>query len=440
MKIAIITTEFLEDFVKDAVTYLNSTCEIEIHTYRDFSDVGQVYLDLEDRFDGFMVSGPIPKAAIIKRADKIKKPLVDFGTDLQSYYEMFFKLMYKYNTLDFSRAYLDFTDSIDGGKDITYYLSTCTLGNFMQEIHKRTLEKSLDEIEQMERAIAQKHILLWNEGKIDFSTTRFSSIVPQLKEAGVNYHFIYPSVNLLKDTLNKLIKDIDIQNLEINQSAVIYITVKQENVDEDVLNKIHRLLNTFKKAKLTDFIIEKNDSIFKIFTKRNTLESITENFTVCPLKGFIEEELLINVCVGYGIGIHVNEAVFNAVSANKESNSNMHNYSFIVTENDYTIGPLQHNKGLTVYNDVTPYIKEISKKVRLSTLTIQKLLGVVSILKTNELSSQELASCLNVSVRTANRFLSSLLKHGEAQILYERQNSTKGRPERVYKLLIEPEK
>jgi len=104
------------------------------------------------------------------------------------------------------------------------------------------------------------------------------------------------------------------------------------------------------------------------------------------------------------------------------------------------IGPLSFKKILTVSNEVTPYIKQLSKKVKLSTLTIQKLLSVIDTLKTNELSPQELASCLNVTVRTANRFLSSLLKHGEAVIIYEKQNSTKGRPERVYKLLIKDNK
>ena len=100
----------MEQFVKDAVEKLNLDCESEIYIYKDFYHVGELYLELEDKFDGFAVSGPVPKQAIIKRVGKVKKPLVDFGTDLQSYYETFLKLMYEYNTLDFSRAYLDFMD------------------------------------------------------------------------------------------------------------------------------------------------------------------------------------------------------------------------------------------------------------------------------------------------------------------------------------------
>lgn len=436
MKVAIITTEFLEGFVNDSIKKLNLPFESEIHTYKDFFHVGNLYMELEDKFDGFAVSGPIPKQAIIKKVINIKKPLVDFGTDLQSYYEMFFRLMYKYNTLDFSRAYFDLMDWVDNPKDMSYYLSTGTLGEFMYNLHNIAAQKSLDEIAQLEKKIAQKHIRLWNEGKIDFSTTRLSSIVPQLQQAGVNFHFIYPSINLLDYTFNELIKDINLNKMKINQSAVIYITVKHKQCDNSVMNKIHELLNDFKKEKLTDFIIERNRDVFKIFTKHDTIKSITHNFTGCPIKGFIENNLNIKVCVGYGIGKHINQAVSNAIIANKESNSNSCNYSFILNESSELIGPLSYKKVLTISNEVTPYIKQLSIETKLSTLTIQKLLSVIDTLNTNEISPQELASCLNVTVRTANRFLSALLKSGKAKIIYEKQNSTKGRPERVYKLFI----
>lgn len=424
----------MEQFVKDAVEKLNLDCESEIYIYKDFYHVGELYLELEDKFDGFAVSGPVPKQAIIKRVGKVKKPLVDFGTDLQSYYETFLKLMYEYNTLDFSRAYLDFMDWGYEGKDISYYLLTGTLGEFMQHVSNVVSSKTLEEIIKMEKIIERKHIRLWNEGKIDFSTTRFSSIVPQLEEAGVNYYFIYPSINLLKDTFDELMKDISIYKMKINQPSVIYITVKEKEEESFDMEELYSLINRYKKKLLADFVIEKSQESIKVFTKLNTVEAITENFTVCPLKDVIETELLVKACVGYGIGNHINEATINAISANKEANSNRDNYSFVVTEDNKLIGPLMNNKVMVVSNNVTTYIKDVSKRVGLSTLTIQKLLSAIDILGTNEISPQELASCLNVTVRTANRFLSALFKYGEAEIVYERQNSTKGRPERVYKI------
>ena len=304
----------------------------------------------------------------------------------------------------------------------------------MQHVSDVVSSKTLEEIIKMEKIIEGKHIRLWNEGKIDFSTTRFSSIVPQLEEAGVNYYFIYPSINLLKDTFDELMKDISIYKMKINQPSVIYITVKEKEEESFDMEELYSLINRYKKKLLADFVIEKSQESIKVFTKLNTVEAITENFTVCPLKDVIETELLVKACIGYGIGNHINEATINAISANKEANSNRDNYSFVVTEDNKLIGPLINNKVMVVSNNVTTYIKDVSKRVGLSTLTIQKLLSAIDILGTNEISPQELASCLNVTVRTANRFLSALFKYGEAEIVYERQNSTKGRPERVYKI------
>lgn len=67
MKIAVITTEFLKEFVDNSIKKLNINAEIEIYIYRDFSHVGDLYLEIEDRFDGFAVSGPIPKKSYYKK-------------------------------------------------------------------------------------------------------------------------------------------------------------------------------------------------------------------------------------------------------------------------------------------------------------------------------------------------------------------------------------
>ncbi|UWD49721.1 hypothetical protein NYR90_05660 [Clostridioides difficile] len=436
MKIAIITTEFLKKFVENSIKKLNINAEVEIYIYKNFSHVGDLYLEIEDKFDGFAVSGPIPKEAITKKAGTIKKPLVDFGTDLQSYYDMFLKLIFKYNTLDFSRAYFDLMDWADNPKDISYYLSSGTFGDLMCSINESASKMSLTDIAELEKNIAKKHVKLWNEGKIDFSTTRFSSIVPMLQDAGVNFHFIYPDINLLKNTFNELIKDIHLHRMKVNQPAVIYITAKDTNYDDYIVDKIYKILNTIKKDKLTDFIIEKSGNSFKIFTKCDTIKLLTKDFTICYIKEFIENSIDFKVCVGYGIGNDIKQAMSNAISANKESKINPLNYSFLVNENYETIGPLLCDKLLTVSNKVTPHINTIAKTSKLSTLTIQRIISVTEILQRDEVTPKELSSCLNVTVRTANRFLSSLLKSGNATILYEKQNSTKGRPERVYKLFI----
>lgn len=72
MKIAVITTEFLKEFVDNSIKKLNINAEIEIYIYRDFSHVGDLYLEIEDRFDGFAVSTLSPKKLLQKRLELLK--------------------------------------------------------------------------------------------------------------------------------------------------------------------------------------------------------------------------------------------------------------------------------------------------------------------------------------------------------------------------------
>ena len=53
-----------------------------------------------------------------------------------------------------------------------------------------------------------------------------------------------------------------------------------------------------------------------------------------------------------------------------------------------------------------------------------------------EITSQELASRLNVTVRNANRILSNLEKNQLAVVAYHKSLNTKGRPQKVYQLML----
>ncbi len=80
---------------------------------------------------------------------------------------MFLKLIFKYNTLDFSRAYFDLTDWADNPKDISYYLSNGTFGDLMDSIDENASKMSLSDIAKLEKDC--KNILLYGmKGKLIF--------------------------------------------------------------------------------------------------------------------------------------------------------------------------------------------------------------------------------------------------------------------------------
>ena len=72
--------------------------------------------------------------------------------------------------------------------------------------------------------------------------------------------------------------------------------------------------------------------------------------------------------------------------------------------------------------------------ILLSAPTIQRIASVSQLLGSAELTTQELASAMQVTVANANRFLNALVKSGQAHIATEKRSASKGRPRRVYHL------
>ena len=77
MKIAVILTEFLM-IMQKLLSVLALNCELSYFIYKDFQDAGELYLALEPDYDGFLVSGPVPRAAICQRVPSLPKPLISF--------------------------------------------------------------------------------------------------------------------------------------------------------------------------------------------------------------------------------------------------------------------------------------------------------------------------------------------------------------------------
>ena len=56
MKIAVILTRFLKDYVESYFNSLSLDCELSYYIYNDFAHAGELYLELEKSYDGFVVS------------------------------------------------------------------------------------------------------------------------------------------------------------------------------------------------------------------------------------------------------------------------------------------------------------------------------------------------------------------------------------------------
>lgn len=67
-------------------------------------------------------------------------------------------------------------------------------------------------------------------------------------------------------------------------------------------------------------------------------------------------------------------------------------------------------------------------------MTIQKIIAIAREMENRRVTSQDIANKMNITRRSANRFLSALTRTKTAKIVSEKNSTTRGRQERVYQI------
>ncbi|MFR4581924.1 hypothetical protein [Clostridium cadaveris] len=444
MKIALLTTPYLEDFYKKAINELELKCEADVYVYYNYKHVIELYRQLQDSYDGFVTAGSAPMA-IIKEEISNSKPINNIVCSASNFYRELFKIIYQYEDYKFEYGYFDFCDYLcpDEENRLIDWLREGKLEKWVSDNNEYINHMTPEDMRITLNRTREKHISLWKSGKIKYSLSRRSLIVPDVLEAGVNCHFIYCSYEDIYNCFESLIRTITIQKLEKNRPAVIKVSFAITLEESDKLsfknnqeNLLYRGISAFNRKFLYNFIIENSDECITIYTNYSSVKDITSSFTTCKLRSFLHNRHLEKVAIGYGLGDDLKEAMINATNALKESQVSCENNSYIINEEKDKIGLFGYGKSLKVINKVTDYEKELAEYTSLSTLTIQKIIAAQSMIGDNDFTSQDLAQILNVSARSANRILNTLVQFNLAKILYTKQSGTKGRPHKVYRLLL----
>lgn len=445
MKIAILLTEYLHSYLKESIEKLELECETEIFIYYNYTHIVDLYRRLENRFDGFITTGPGPMQAIIKSVPDCK-PISFFLCSDSNYYKMFFEVIYKYQDWNFEYGYFDFCDYLcpDQESSLIEYLKNGTLKEWLQKNNSYIAEMSVEDVQESSKRKLEKHIRLWNSGKIKYSLSRMSPIMPQILEAGVNCYYISASIDDIRTCFKQLTQEILVRQLKNSQPAAIDIILpvsdnsEQNSIDTFQLRceLTERLITAFNKKYLCDFIVRETHLGFRISTNHKTVETITANFTTCLLKEYINARGEFDVYIGYGLGKDLTQAESTAADASRESKLQSGKFSYLINENRDLIRLSGESDDLSIQSEISPYIREISDLSGLSTLTIKKLIAALKITGSEEVTTHELARVLHITVRSANRFVSALVKCNLARVLYSKQTNTKGRPSKVYQFFL----
>ncbi|MGE7910298.1 hypothetical protein [Lysinibacillus xylanilyticus] len=139
---------------------------------------------------------------------------------------------------------------------------------------------------------------------------------------------------------------------------------------------------------------------------------MTNNFSQDALVEALFESLPFTFHIGWGIGQNIDEAQ-KAHIANQKARQ-QEKPSFIITESGQLISPNTEEKVVLQMTEETPELQRLSEKLNISLLLIQKILSVIEKTNTNELTSDDIALHLGITIRSSNRILNELESKGVA--------------------------
>lgn len=432
-KIAVITSHFLEKPTREALSRIELDCDFIFTTYDNFKHIPKVYDQFADLVDGFLVSGNMAKSAIEVLDHEVKRPIISFNIDLAGLYETILKILIENPNQKVDRIIMDFLIAVSDEATAKDFIDDTHFSKTTPVIENWIHSTGAKEMEKIESIMTERILKLYKDGKMDLVICQFTNLIPFLEEHDIPYKYPFPPDSLLRELVQKLIINIELEHMRDNMLTIINVApCKPELISSNNMALLKQQISAFLKENLMDCLVQEEAESCNIFTTVQVMHSITRHGKSCEISDFLIESLPFPIAVGYGVGININNAMTNALSARREAIYSGH--SFIKNENGDLIGPLNSDKRMIIENYEMYNVAKIAKKCNLSSITITKLITYMKMTGSNKVTTQELASRFGVTVRNANRILLNLENGNFAKLAYTQTSNSKGRPAKVYEL------
>lgn len=428
-RIVVITSDYLYTFVSETYKEINLDCEVEIVKYDNFKNIANIYNHYKDSALGFIVSGQMAHAAILKAIPDCKKPIAHFQADNVCLYRLMLKYLINAQHPDSKRIILDFLLLTHDNASMDFFINGLNLPFVRSTLEEWVERSSLSDLTAIEEKISKQIIDLWDRKEIDGAICLYSSIIPALESHGIPCSYPFPNKEQLEDMAKYILAQSELHNLYENFPSVI--SLKCIDDSQSCYSLMDALVN-IKNDFALDVIFKEEHENIHMFTSASIVDLLTSDQTQCHLSQILRKNYHMSVLIGYGIGRNIAAAKLHASAALKQSQ--LSGSSFIIDKDQKVIGPLNTDCCREINGQISPEISKIAKQCKLSTLTIQKLITITKMNGNTRLTTQELAERLGVSIRNANRILKNLKTGGIATLVYTQSSISKGRPINIYEL------
>ncbi|MDK9712339.1 transcriptional regulator [Acidaminobacter sp.] len=438
--IGVITTLPHKSYLEKLAKEFQDLCQMKFFVPETLQDIDVLYEQNKYDVDAFILSGTFIYEAIEKEHLMAQLPIRVLKDDEGSIYKGLLKIILSNPGIDTRRIYIDFANRIDSFDEFK--------DRFCPPIYPVSLN---DSIYEQTRLLLKNHIELWENGQIDFSITAYGHFVPELTSRGNKFLFLTPTLETVRELIRSLLDEVKIQKLnnrkmvvgrisiepdehqEVNPSPLAAIAAVSDDVEDEIASLKIKLKDFFKMQKLVD-TSQRIEDYVQLEMPYEAYLSLSDHLQSCALLTYLQRTTSNMVKIGWGSGREYFQARENAEKANRQAKAYRGSCSFFVSDDQKVTGPLDRSGTITFKEMANDEIIELSERLGIHNINLQKIISYAAILGTNKLSSEDVANCLSITVRGANRILNQIEAKAYAGIIHEKRENTKGRPKKYYEM------
>ncbi|MER2038839.1 MAG: hypothetical protein ABS944_11905 [Solibacillus sp.] len=432
-KICAFSTIYSHKWMKKIYDLNIPNVEFEVIIYENLSNLENLFTENYLKFDGIVFSGQIPYLHIRKTLQKeaTRIPCMFFDITERDFYYKLAEVQYNDPTFHFNESIIDFIYEENNYLGLKAWLPEDNFPYLLSEtIQVFGLTNAYE-------VVSKRHLQLLKEKKVRYCFTRLTNLYTYFDEVDVEPILVVPTEKSMESTLQKLIKEIELISLKNSQVVCghLVFSYMANDMQEFEYRQIalYKAILDFNRKSAISLISYRNAIHYEIITNYGDYVNITNNSTNCSLANFLRQELPFKVRIGWGIGKTLQDAQIQAETASTYCNDSV-TESYVLTRENQLVGPLEGENFLILSEDTSVMIDDIASKTNISSFQLQKIYTLMTMLKKDELTADEISLHLSITTRTANRLLKKLEECQYATVQTNVVHKGKGRPKNVYKV------
>lgn len=438
-KVALLSSQDHCNYIRGILKNAKLPYTLDYIPYHRVTELVELFPSIMDQYDAFCTTGAFSREAILRQYPDFDKPIGAIKESVAEFYRLLLRLLYEDRNCDFTRIYFDHSLWIFGNRVLTAFDYLNGSVEFGEESRRKFMgEMSFEQLVQVEPVIVKNALALQREGKLSLVVCRHSSVYNALKEEDIPCVFAYPGANNIKESLERLAEEMKLTRMEDNRPAVICLSCGELTAagPEDITREglaLQKCILDFDQENIAGMLIKRSAAGFELYTTQHTIRRLTDKFTQCLLRKYIFGRLGYETSIGYGAGNDIMAARVNALKALELSEKSGQSYMVSASGAEALLLPKEGKRETRQRNEK---LEKTSQKTGLSVMTLQRILSAMDLLGSNEVTTQELAGALQVTVANTNRFIKQLQAAGCATVVGEKKAPVRGRPTRIYHIAI----